>query len=424
MKILVEHGGYPLNNLGDLAMLQVAIDRIRKKWDNASISVFTTAPEKLERYCYGTTFISPEGKKIWGSPLIGLSHKILSDSNFQNKWIQIEWWLRTNAPLTTYSYLNNKLERNYPELSKNLETVMEAVINADLVIATGGGYITDAFRNHALSVMRLLELANKLKKTTAMFGQGIAPLHDKELINQARRTLPKLDFISLREQKTSLPLLEELGVHPSRILVTGDDAIELSYDQRNNTLGSCIGINLRWANYSGMSDSYIEDIRQVIQEFASSRDISLTPIPISLKSDTDELSDIAASAKIIGDYRLAIEPVESLDTPLGTIEQVKKCRLVITGSYHAGVFALSQGIPVIGLAASEYYASKFLGLGEQFEGGCRTILLNEHDFHQSLSRAIREIWDSAERIRPLLLEAAIKQVQLGHLAYQKVLDLV
>ena len=31
-------------------------------------------------------------------------------------------------------------------------------------------------------------------------------------------------------------------------------------------------------------------------------------------------------------------------------------RLVITGSYHAGVFALAQGVPVLALAKSAYYA--------------------------------------------------------------------
>ena len=37
----------------------------------------------------------------------------------------------------------------------------------------------------------------------------------------------------------------------------------------------------------------------------------------------------------------------AVDSPLRVIEEIGHCRIVITGSYHAGVFALSQGIPVV-----------------------------------------------------------------------------
>ena len=36
----------------------------------------------------------------------------------------------------------------------------------------------------------------------------------------------------------------------------------------------------------------------------------------------------------------------------------------VTGSYHAGVFALAQGIPVVGLLQSAYYEQKFIGHSE------------------------------------------------------------
>jgi polysaccharide pyruvyl transferase WcaK-like protein len=48
---------------------------------------------------------------------------------------------------------------------------------------------------------------------------------------------------------------------------------------------------------------------------------------------------------------------------------VSRCRVVVTGSYHAGVFALAQGIPVVATAASRYYHDKFSGLADLFGGG-------------------------------------------------------
>ena len=50
----------------------------------------------------------------------------------------------------------------------------------------------------------------------------------------------------------------------------------------------------------------------------------------------------------------------------GTITTIARCRLVVTGSYHAALFALSMGVPAIGIATSRYYEDKFLGLADQF----------------------------------------------------------
>ena len=70
------------------------------------------------------------------------------------------------------------------------------------------------------------------------------------------------------------------------------------------------------------------------------------------------------------------------------IRQIQRCRLVVTGSYHAGVFALASGIPVVGLAKSSYYRDKFLGLADMFAVGCETVTLDESDCPTSLRDAI------------------------------------
>jgi polysaccharide pyruvyl transferase WcaK-like protein len=53
--------------------------------------------------------------------------------------------------------------------------------------------------------------------------------------------------------------------------------------------------------------------------------------------------------------------------------------VVVAGSYHAAVFALSQGIPVVALVKSPYYVNKMVGLGDQFGAGCEIVRLDEGD---------------------------------------------
>ena len=103
---------------------------------------------------------------------------------------------------------------------------------------------------------------------------------------------------------------------------------------------------------------------------------------------------------------------------------MKRCRIVVTGSYHAGVFALSQGIPVVCLAKSHYYIDKFLGLADQFRAGCQLVFLNQEALSERFLDSIEKAWESAEDTRLPLLEAADRQVEMSRKAYKRLYELV
>ena len=119
-----------------------------------------------------------------------------------------------------------------------------------------------------------------------------------------------------------------------------------------------------------MTESIASNLREPLQQIARSVGAPLRAIPISRLPDEAD----ALQAEILFEgYDLVEYPDSPIDTPLGVIDEIKHCRLVVTGSYHAGVFALAQGIPVIGLVATEYYQWKFDGLAHQFGEGCRVL---------------------------------------------------
>jgi len=98
---------------------------------------------------------------------------------------------------------------------------------------------------------------------------------------------------------------------------------------------------------------------------------------------------------------------------------------MISGTFHAAVFAVSQGIPVIALANSAEYQNKALGLTAEFgEEGCRVINLSDPNFEDYFSEAIELAWASAEQLRPRILEDAKRQIDLGYAAYQKIFSMV
>ena len=71
---------------------------------------------------------------------------------------------------------------------------------------------------------------------TAIVGQGLGPFERWDLIAIAKRVLPKINFISLREGLYGLHLLQRLGAARDRVAVTGDDAIELTYQRHPRSL--------------------------------------------------------------------------------------------------------------------------------------------------------------------------------------------
>ncbi len=96
------------------------------------------------------------------------------------------------------------------------------------MLAIGGGYVNDIDTYQTRRTLGLLEAAVAEGIPAALVGQGIGPLTSPDLVAEASRVLPRVDLIGLREGRRAPALLERLGVPAERVVVTGDDAIELA----------------------------------------------------------------------------------------------------------------------------------------------------------------------------------------------------
>ena len=421
MRILIATYTHQLLNHGDTAMLQVAVERLSKLWPKAKIEVITLAPERLTSYCPKAHPVLVRGREMWFKSrlligrLVRITPKIIS-----NRLLELEEKVMLNWPMLSHSLI--RLKMNYRQIdTKDMDTFLDAVLGADLVFAAGGGHITDAFYYNALMILKTLKMTIRRSTPTAMLGQGFGPIQHPKLLKMAKIVLPSVNFIALRESRASLVLLNSLGVSLRRVVTTGDDAIELAYKKHAIGWENGIGVNLRVASYSEVDKDLIEIVRAVLYEAAMKHSASMIPVPISL-NELD--SDPKAIRQLIAGYDDASDGGESIDTPLKVIEQIGRCRIVVTGSYHAAVFALSQGIPVVGLAKSAYYVNKFLGLADQFGTGCEVIFLQDKQLREKLITGIDTAWRSAEQVKPQLIEAAERQIVLSRAAYQRIYDLV
>jgi len=423
MRILIENGCYELLNMGDVAMLQVAVARLSKLWPTAVIEVVTARPDLLAIYCPHTRPITVQGRKMWFEEkrLLGGCLYRLWPSPIHGHLSQVDHKIRFRWPWLAYQWISLKSKFAHSTSIKEVTEFLRSIFEADLVIVSGGGDLTDVFARSAAMLLDILCIAIHHSKITTIFGQGIGPIQNRQLLAKAKAILPSLDLIAIREKRAGLPLLKSLGTTPERIVVTGDDAIELAYEARNATFGLAIGVNLRTAFYSEVHGDYLKLVGTTLRAAARKYNARLIPVPISRYADQ---SDPEAIRELLHGYDDFSDGGESLDSPIKVISQISDCRLVVTGSYHAAVFALAQGIPVVGLVKSAYYNDKFLGLADQFGIGCEVISLDDPLLSEKLTAGIDAAWEAAEHVRPHLLEAARQQIEFGRAAYQRVHDLI
>lgn len=376
MRIVVEPSGYRAANLGDWAMLAVALSRVRAAAPDAAVRVhgFDAAP--LAALDPDATLLDPYGSIAW--------------SRARSKW---------GGALLLLA------KRKHP---RALREFLSAIRGTDLLLVSGAGHLNDVFRDHALAVLETLRLAREAGAVTALTGQGLGPMTDGRLRARAAEVLPHVDVIGLREGVYGPPLLASLGVDPERVVVTGDDAIAVAYRSRPAEPGRHLGVNLRIAPYAGIDDRTFDAIAQVLRRF----DHPAQPIPIAI--DDDRL----AIERLLG--RPGAPAPRSLEELLAAIG---RCRVVVTGSYHAAVFALAMGIPAVTLAGSEYYVQKFRGLAGQFGAPCHVVPANGREVADRLGDVIGEAWHDAPQGAAQLAARAEAQVAASERMFAGVMRL-
>jgi len=433
MRILVDQGVPHHRNRGNNALLEVAMRRLAKFWPRASFEVISIAPHLCKTYLPGTIPVSPDGLFPYENQL-GPLDRVLPNSMWRLLFELREvlsdktGWFAT--PQRMRQMVGSFFSSTRHEVTQETSTfntrdkVSEAsylrMRDFDLFVAAGGGFMCDFLKQFVLQVLDRLEAAVTHGVPVVMVGQGIGPIDDPELRDRAAQILPFVDYIMIREEAVARPLLDSFNVPRSKVMMTGDDAIELAYQLRSDQIGNGIGLGWRVANYTQLNASHLQAVRSVVLRAARRYSAKLVSVPIDWNErDKDYIEEIMHG------HPHCESSWRKFNSSTHAIKQIRQCRLMISSAFHPCVFALSQGIPVIALAGSAAYQDKLSGLSTEFGNrGCQVVHLNDPNVEKRLEEAIHFAWDAAEKLRPQLLHQAERQIQLGHAAYQKIYSLV
>ena len=420
MRILVDPSTFDCRNMGDVAMLQVAVSRLRALWPGVSIDVITSDPAALERHVPGTSPVPHDGRVLWFTEryLLGGLHDHMPHA-MSRRLVHWKRSLRRRRPALVSRAVRWKL-RARGAASDAPAQFLAAVDHADAVIVSGAATFADEARKHALLVLNTLELAADRGKPAALLGQGLGPLTRDDVRARAAAVLPAARLIAVREAREGGALLAAFGVAADRVTFTGDDAVEMAYDARPAALGDAVGINVRVAEHSGLDAEFASALGNVLRAFARARRVSLVPLPIAFHRFAE---DPAAIRALLGPDA-GSDGGASLTEPRAVIRDAGRCRIVVTGAYHAAVFALAQGVPAICLARSPYYVFKFNGLAEQFGEACAVVRLDQGAPLDDVSAAMDHLWDTAPARRDAMLSVAAAQRAAGRAAYARLPELL
>jgi|GEM_PF-194576 len=411
LRILVDAGNYFSNNdnHGDRAIYQIICRRLKHLWPNCEIHWITRNANLLKISCPD---VYPLELAYDRKPLIQ-SNRLLG---------------RFKAGLLGFlgkrSVLFKKVGLDcLHKIDEAIEChlILSAIKKSDIVIATGGGYFNDNFSKHACDVLDTLQVAVQHGKPAVILSAGFEPVRNLELSKKMLTVLPKVNLVISREPIQGPSVIRSYGVDKHRVAISSDDAVELAFEARPSMLGRDVGLNIRQADYSGVDLSAIERIRDTLQCVVKKFDAKLQPIPISMSGP----SDLDAIAELMKGFSTQNFDPNALNSPDKVIRQVGQCRMIITGSYHAAVFALSQGVSVVAIAASPHYKIKLTGLKAHFGAGFEILDLNRALTSEVIKNTIDDVWIKADERRPMLLAVAERQVALSKNTYkvlQNILD--
>lgn len=413
MRILIEPGTYDCTNFGDVAMLQVAISRMRGIYPDAEFFVFSNTPDALARYCPGAIPVADSARRLWFSDrsVLGELHKRMPGA-ISARIMRAQSLLRQHAPALLRAVIRLKARR-YPGEKAAFDAFLNAMDRADLHLLCGQGTFSDTGVVQAEIVLRTMQMSMRSGTPAAMIGQGIGPVTEPRLVAIMREVAPGACLIALREGRSGPAVLRSLEVAPERVIVTGDDAVELAYSERPSVLGKGLGLNVRVAPNAGIGPAVIGQLKCVLNAFTDRHPVPVVPLPIAAHGS---IQDARVIRDLLADIDSSSTGGAELEMPMQVIAQAGECRLVIAGAYHAAIFALSQGVSVICLCASTYYAEKFLGLRDLFGDGCRLVRIDKPSWASELAAEMTTAWDAADDVREGLLRSAEDQIASGKAA--------
>lgn len=307
-------------------------------------------------------------------------------------------------------------------------------LESDLVIGTGGHYITDIYFPGKIGILWELYFAKRLGKPVVLAAQSAGPFEEEKYRELTSRVLNRIDLITTRDKQTK-ENLESIGVSDTPIHFTADAAF--SMEQRDDAgpiendryevseLPSSdldISISAReWPHFDDPDgrENYVDALSRAADRLSSTEGAKIRFISTCTGFDGYHTDDRIIAHEIIRRMENSAEATVLYGeyTPRELVEIYGKMDVHIGTRMHSNILAIMGGTPVVPIQ----YQFKTEGLARQFNIERYLIDINDISYEKLLENTREVISNRAqieERIGDSLPEIKRRSKRNAELVYE------
>jgi colanic acid/amylovoran biosynthesis protein len=294
-------------------------------------------------------------------------------------------------------------------LPAQTRVTLQAYLNADLVLAAGGGYLADYYRRQFPFWHLDYRCATAAGVPFVFFSQGFGPAEtwvSKLFLAKALRR----SRLFIGRDHLSIERLERFGADMSKVAMCPDVAL-LHVDLPEGagrvpepTLGMSL---LRWANYlrdvDGQHLTYMDAVQSAVSDLLAENDGTRLQIQSTNSAlgpnamdDISVADDMAARLTKAG-FGPRLENIPWTADPIAFATSASRCELFLASRMHSAVLNLVAGVPVVGIA----YEEKMRGLMTMF--GLEEFVVDIEN-PEALPETLKRAWDQREELRARVAE--------------------
>ena len=362
-------------HVGDEAMFDEMVYQLRSRGVDSITGISSNPAETRERY--GIDAVAGIG--------------------FRTQKTRAEQQARMDAVVRTAAGETGLLDADDPALA-----VIDAIRTSDGVAVSGGGNMASTWPSHIFERATIGEIARLAGKPLVVSGQTLGPHLDDADSRLVAALLSSAALVGLRE-KPSHELSLALGVPAGLANQTVDDASFLS--EQDRTTDAAADTAAPYALVSLSTHVGVENRAEFQQAVADLLDhvVENTGLDIRFYAHFASL-DVAESRGDTVMHNAVIERMTS--TRVATLDEgdsvaaarlARGAALVISSRYHPAVFAVSGGVPTIGIPVDDYTTTKLTGALGNFG---QSALVSAQQLVAGAAPAVASgVWYDREAIR-------------------------
>ncbi len=270
----------------------------------------------------------------------------------------------------------------------------ETLRGSDAAIITGGGNLSSLWPTHVRTRSAIGRIARDLGKPLVVTGQTIGPHLDVTDSALVAELLGSARLVGLRESR-SYQLCQRLGIPAELLRQTVDDASFL-VTEPVETSGYCL---VTLANHVGDTDrgAVEQSIAALLNDVVATTGLSIVFSPHFAALTPGPARGDSAIHERIAALLSAPARVLPVTDSRDAARLARGAALVVCSRYHPAVFAVSAGVPTIGIPVDDYTETKLTGALSNF--GQHSTLAVPRLLGGEGAALLRQTWAARQEIR-------------------------